>query len=353
MSPGGQFVPDFGIRVNGAPLHAEIAADISGVEVVQEPNTLDHLRIRLWYEDPEHVQGSRTQDPLRVFAEGSAVELSLGYIDDLTKVFEGEVTGITAIFPGDTAPSLEVQCHSYMHRLRRSVRTKTYLKLKDSAIAAQVARGAGMSIQAKVSKVTHDFVLQYNQTDLEFLLERASRIGFELLADGKMLQFREAGDAGTVALKLSAADTLLSVTLREELLGQGDSVTVRGVDMTGKAIVGKAAAGDVTPGAARSGPKLSRKAFGATETLVVDRPLATKADADAFALSILNGRARAFVTGSGKSVGLPALRAGGVIELDGLGAKFNGKYYVVQSTHALAHDAGYTTSFRVRRNAVG
>jgi len=354
VSPATQyFVPQFDIRVNGSPLHSEINLDITGIELVQEPNTLDHLRIMLLNTEFERVQGGRTQDPLVVFAEGSAVELSLGYVDSgLTKVFVGDVTGIAAMFPEDGAPSFEVHCHSYMHRLRRSARTKTYLRLKDSAIAGQIARGAGMSHQARDSKVTHEFVLQYNQTDFDFLLERASRIGFELLAEEKTLHFREAGDAGSAALKLTAGETLLAATLRVELLDQVDSVTVRSVDKMGKAIVGKAAAGQETPGAARSGPKLSKKAFGATETSVVDRPLGTKADVDAFALSILNGRARGFVTGSGKSVGLPALRAGGVIELAGLGAKFNGKYYVVQSTHVVG-DEGYSTSFRVRRNAVG
>jgi len=358
VSPGTHFfVPEFDIRVNGSPLHNEIATDVVAIEVVQEPNTLDHLRIALaQVGDPDVAiaTSGRTQNPLTVFAEGSAVVLSLGFVGDpLTKVFEGEVTGIAAIFPEEGASMLEVHCHSYMHRLRRSARTKTYLKQKDSAIALQVGKAAGMTVRANDSKTKHDFVLQYNQTDLEFLLERASRIGFELLADGKTLHFREAGDAGTAALKLAYGDeSLLSITLREELLGQGDSVTVRSVDMKGKSIIGKAAAALITPGAARSGPKMSKSAFGATETVVVDRPLETREDADALALSILNGRARGFVTGSGRSIGQPSLRAGSVIELDAVGKKFNGKYYVVQSTHVYGDD-GYHTTFRVRRNAVG
>ena len=360
MSPGEQphFVPDSDIRVNGARLHTEIAHDIAGIELVQEPNTLDHLRISIAQAADPGVAislGARTQDPLLVFVEGSAIELSLGYVDALARVFEGEVTGVVAIFPEDGASTLEVHCHSYMHRLRRSARTKTYLKQKDTALALQLGRQAGLRVQADDSKVTHDFVLQYNQTDLEFLLERASRIGFELIADGKTLQFRKAGGTGASGPKLTyggGSSPLLSVTLREELLGQGDSVTVRSVDLKGKAIVGKAAAAVVTPDAARSAPTLSKRAFGATETFVVDRPLATKADADALAASILNGRARGFVTGSGRSIGLPSLRAGGVIELDGVGKKFNGKYYVAQSTHVVGDD-GYYTSFRVRRNAVG
>src|SRR6185503_8753435 len=110
---------------------------------VQEPNTLDHLRLTFAYTDPEFaltVGGDPNQDPFKVFKEGSAVVLSLGYTDNLSKIFEGEITGLVVIFPEEEAATLEVHCHSYLHRLIASAVTKTYTKQKDSMIAAQVGR---------------------------------------------------------------------------------------------------------------------------------------------------------------------------------------------------------------------
>jgi len=50
--------------------------------------------------------------------------------------------------------------------------------------------------------------------------------------------------------------------------------------------------------------------------------------------AIYNSRALEFVTGSGSSIGLPDLRAGRVIELQGLGLRFSGLYYITQATTA-------------------
>jgi phage protein D len=359
MSPRYEhLVPAFRLVLNGQELRGESADNISRIEVTQEPNTLDHLQLTLANDDPDlpwNTGGGPSWPTL--FREGTEVELSLGYGSDLTKVFQGEVTAIAAVFAEDTASTVDVHCRSFLHRLSRSALTKTFLRQKDSAIAAQIGRQAGLRVQATDSKVQHPFVMQYNETNLEFLLERASRIGYELLVDGKTLVFRPATDQSAPVATLAHGDgLLLSATLREELLGQGGMVTVRAVDpVRGELLLGKAAADGMlepAPTGARSGATVSRRAFGAADHVVVDRPLASKAEADALATSILNGRARSFATGSVTSLGLPALRAGVVLKLEGLGKKFSGSYYIVQATHTLSDD-GYVTGVRVRRNAVG
>ena len=52
------------------------------------------------------------------------------------------------------------------------------------------------------------------------------------------------------------------------------------------------------------------------------------------------------VNGSGSTVGLPDLRAGIVLQIDGLGDRFSGRYFVTATTHTIG-DSGYTTAVRV------
>ena len=54
------------------------------------------------------------------------------------------------------------------------------------------------------------------------------------------------------------------------------------------------------------------------------------------------------VKGSGQTVGLPRLRAGSKLEIDGVGARFSGIYEVTKTTHAIGA-SGYTTSFEARK----
>jgi phage protein D len=50
-------------------------------------------------------------------------------------------------------------------------------------------------------------------------------------------------------------------------------------------------------------------------------------------------------------MGRADVRAGEVIEIDGLGHRFSGPYYVTATTHAYTTARGYRTRFAARRNA--
>lgn len=52
--------------------------------------------------------------------------------------------------------------------------------------------------------------------------------------------------------------------------------------------------------------------------------------------------------GEDTTIGLPGLRAGSNITIDGLGEPFSGGYFVTGTTHSIS-DSGYTTRFSVRR----
>ena len=58
----------------------------------------------------------------------------------------------------------------------------------------------------------------------------------------------------------------------------------------------------------------------------------------------LNGR----LTGSGSVVGDPALMAGRVVQLEGLGREFGGRYRITSATHTI-DSSGYRTSFEARK----
>jgi phage protein D len=57
-----------------------------------------------------------------------------------------------------------------------------------------------------------------------------------------------------------------------------------------------------------------------------------------------------FITGEGTAIGNTDIRAGEVVELNGLGKRFSGLYYVTSSTHEVG-PKGYRTRFNVGRNA--
>ena len=58
-----------------------------------------------------------------------------------------------------------------------------------------------------------------------------------------------------------------------------------------------------------------------------------------------------FITGTASTIGVPELRAGCLVELQGLGPRFSGIYLIDEATHSIG-DGGYQTELSLNRNAI-
>lgn len=351
-------VPDFDIRVNGAPLAAETRAHVLRVEVENDVNLAGMFSFMLAGSEGRGVGGggagaSWLDD--ETFPVGGAVEISLGYADRLRTVIRGEITALEPEFSFDRLPALTVRGYDRRHRLQRGRRTRTFVSQKDSDIAARVAREAGLNSDAADSRVTHDYVLQANQTDMEFLRERAARIGFEVFVDDRVLRFRPAvGDAREAAV-INLEDDLLEFFPRLSAAGHVSGVEVRGWDpKEQKPLVGKARGGDGGPrvGGARSAAALAGEAFGAAVSVHGDRPVGSQAEADQLAAARLGSAGLRLVTAEGACRGRADLTPGEVVRIEGLGRRFSGPYYLTSVGHRYLAERDYRTTFTAGRNAV-
>jgi phage protein D len=345
-------VPDFRLLVNGRPLPDEVAALVLSVTVDDEVDLPGMFAFEV--AAPSEGEGAYdlVDDPL--FDVGGVVEVQLGYADDVSRLIVGEITGLEPEIVADAPPTLTVRGFDRRHRLTRGRRTRSFLKLKDSDIAARVARDAGLSAEVEDSEVTHEYVLQANQTDMEFLLERAGRIHFEVGIDDRTLLFRRRGAAGDPAATLHAGDDLIEFHPRLSSVNQVSEVSVRGWSPAEKkAVVGRASAGDAGPkmGGEVSGAELAERAFGAADAALTALPVMTQAEADQLARGRLTEKVLGLVTCEGVCWGRTDVRPGRLVEVAGVGRRFGGQYYVTSANHRVAAGGGYQTRFTARRSA--
>jgi phage protein D len=345
-------IPDFDVRVNGSPLPPAARNDVCSLTVVEDVEALSMFALELDNWDHEKLQVSWSDSSL--FAVGGTVEISLGYVDGLHAVMQAEITSLEPAFTADAPPRLTVRGYDHRHRLARARRTRTFARMKDSAIVGQVAREAGLRCKATDTKITLIHVVQSNQTDLEFLQRRAGLIGFEVYVRDKVLYFQPPQSAGQAAQKLALDGDILELNVRLSTLAQVGEVSVRGWDVKKKeAVVGRAAVGQEygAMGGRASGPKTAKRAFGAAVATSVTQPVQTKAEADQIALGQFNDVALAYIEGDVTCRGLPTLRAGVTVDIQGAGRTFSGPYYVTSVTHTVTSDDRYETSLTVRRSA--
>jgi Bacteriophage probable baseplate hub protein len=342
--------PSFKVLVGGSELPDEAALDI--------------LEVRL----SDYVEGagsftvvfnnwnSQTQEFKYVdgdlLAEGTEIEVKVGFVDDQRSLMKGEVTALEPEFAAGAAPTLRIHGYDLSHRFRRGRNTRSFANMKDSQIAEQIASELGLRAQADDSEITHEYVLQNNLSDVDFLLERARRIGFELTVKDKTLNFRKKSNNKDKLVSLDFGLTLTSFYPRLNTLSQVSDVVVQGWNpKTKEAISGKAQPGDENSKmGGKLGASISKEAFFKATAFVVNRPVFTEGEAAQIAKGKFNEMAVGFITGEGTAIGNTDIRAGEVIELKGLGKRFSGLYYVTSSTHEVG-PKGYRTRFTVGRNA--
>jgi phage protein D len=286
-------------------------------------------------------------------AVGNVAEFKLGYGNDLESLIIGEITGLEPEFVVDRLPSVIVRGYDRRQRLQRGRKTRTFVTQKDSDIASAVAREAKLSVEAVDSTVIHDYVIQANQTDLEFLQERARRIQYEVFVTDKTLHFRPVQNDKSEVMTLTIGEHLLEFYPRLSMVRQISEVSVRGWNpQEKKKILSTAEVGfeSAKMGGKKSGPQINN-VFGSMTDELSMRPAMTQAEADQMAKATLNQKALSLIEGEGLCLGRTDLRAGKVIKIAGVGERFSGQYYVTSAIHRYTAQGGYRTHFQVRRNA--
>jgi uncharacterized protein len=290
----------------------------------------------------------------RTFEIGNEVKIKLGYGDRLEPVIVGEITSLEPEFSIMSPTSLTIRGFDRRHRLQRGHKTRTFIKLKDSAIASQLASESGLSATVTDSKIVHDYLLQANQTDLAFLQERAALINYEVIVQDKKLLFQPMKNDASPTIQLRfGSDDLISFYPRLSSVQQISQTLVSGWDIkTKKPITAKSPGASArSMGDGNNGAAIAKKTFGVA-TLSTTGPIVSQAEADQQAAAQLNRRVIDLIIGEGTCLGRTDLIPGNTLTILELSKKFSGNYYITGVTHRFRSDRGYVTEFRVKRNAI-
>ncbi len=334
------------IKIAGAQLQQPVMDKLASLTVDQHT----HL---------PHMFTARFQDADLALMNGDTFELAKE-VEIMSKkengeqisLMKGEITALEPEFREGMIAELVVRGFDRSHRLYRETKSKAYLNIKDSDLASQLASNAGLTAQVDATSTVYDHLFQHNQTDMELLLQRAWRIGYECFVTAGKLYFRKPPTSGS-ELTLTWGQELLSFTPRMSLAEQVDEVIVRGWDPEKQQpIVGRASSGSLFPdiggknGASKAGD------FGSGKAIIVDQPVESQAEADALAKARLDELSGAFVEAEGVAYRIPDITAGKIVEIKALGTRFSGKYLITDVAHIFSPE-GLRSVFHVRGSRTG
>lgn len=346
------------IEIDGQPNPPALMEDLLQV-VVEESLHLPAAFTLVIQNDYQGGSGDRPWQHQSLLKIGNRVRI--GFTSSTSESFDfsaakqgnlidGEITAIETHFTEKTKAPIIVRGYDSSHRLYRGRHNRSFQNITDSDIVKKIASEAGVETGTiDESGIPHDYVFQENQTNLEFLRERAARIGFELFVQDGKLHFRKPKVDQELYLKwLKDIDSFrVRVTSAEQV----QAVEVRAWDYGEKrTIVSTVATDDIITATENGKGCSSSTAFNgkpAQPTLiVVDQPVFNPKEADAIAQARCDELGGQFVQADAKGEGDPALRPGRVVTLQDLGPH-SGRYYITETRHSYRQRI-YTTEFSVR-----
>jgi len=330
---------------------------------------------------------------------GGKVEVFGGAPDSMEakSLIKGEITSIEAVCAQLHVYTV-VRGYEKAHRLQRVPRTRTFLNMKDSDIARQIAGDAGLDIGTiDDTRTTHEHLSQVAQTDWSFLKQRSRELGYETGVTGGEFYFRKpsgrpdgglgglAGAAAGAAASMVGAgpptlafkDNLLEFMPRISAANITPKVEVRVWDPCAASVV--TAKEDTTTGTATidgqepkplAGRVMSSLPFPVpslpsipglpdfgqapddTAYVIAGRPLAEGSNATAAAEEMAVGLSEhigsIFAEAEGYAIGNPDVQAGKQVNIAGVPSHFAGKWTVSNAKHTFDEaEGGYHVRFYV------
>ena len=305
---------------------------------------------------PYDVENSKFETDIYSLLEaGSKIAIKLGYSKPET-VFIGIIGSIGTNFAA-SGITVSITCYDAKMALFHNKTWKSFTK--QSTIQTVVeellepckkygkVNVSGLKYDELVSKGQERNWVQDNIDDYKFVMRLASLTNSSFYTSGDTTNFVEnISDTAEANIKLGWGSGLMDFSVEIDISGQVGSVEIAyrtggrevgyavydGNDIKGKGAVPEDKGGIVTG-----------KSRELTETLVDNEEQALIA-----AKNLYMETAMKYVTGRGSTIGMPDLKAGEAIELDGLGDKLNGTYFLSKVDHRF--DAGgYLTSFTCQR----
>jgi len=301
--------------------------------------------------DPK--SGKFENDVYSAFKPGSIVKVKVGYGSSLQGVFTGYINSLSFEFDGQRGPVITVQCLDAKGALVNNKTWKSYGKQDLKSIITKILNEK-CSKYAKIEKIEYGYdsnekgalaespEIKDNVDDYTYLKILAEKTNNSFcVIDDKLYFCKNLAISSTVKTKLTWGKNLLSFASEIDLSGQIGAVEVYSTNpIMQEAFMAKATTISV-PG--ESGAAVASVAKN-KPVVVTDPEVFNQDQANQIAQHMLEHYAARFVSCKGSVIGLPDLKAGDKIEVDGMGKGVDGIYFLHHVNHRIDSN-GYITCF--------
>jgi len=278
---------------------------------------------------------------------GDEVKVYIGYAQaDTTLVFKGFITNIKWNFSEDDHLDIFIEAKDYTFLMMKNKYEKSMIDMTASDIVENIIteRYPNLIVEAGATDIKYEKIENDKENDYLFIKSLAQKSNFEFFIDNGTVNFRPIPQTLKSTITLTYGKDILSFKPELNIEKEVTSVKIIGLELSKdkEAIIGEAFIDESDSNETNKG---IRKLFGELEYKVRES-VKNQEEADLRAEFLLNSFSNNSHKAWIKSIGLPTLKPGITVTLEGVGNKFSRDYYIIKCVHSLNED-GYETVLSV------
>lgn len=270
------------------------------------------------------------------FIPGAVITINAGYANQTTTIFKGIVTKHGIKMDGDNFSRLIVQCRDSAVAMTVGRKNANFVDSKDSDVISRlIGNYSGLTSDVTATTTSFKELVQYYCTDWDFMLIRAEANGFLVAVDASKVSVKAPQVDGEAVLTLTYGIDLMSFGADVDAVSQFSVVKGTAWNLTDQAIQEQQASPNQLTG---QGDLATAELAGVVAPdyfrLQTDAPLESTALTDwVKGQQVKSGLAR--IRGYAAFQGSAKVKIGELVELKGVGNRFNGNVLVTAVKHEI------------------
>jgi Rhs element Vgr protein len=316
--------------------------DIVSIEIVSAVNRITTATVVLADGDMPNLKFPLSDSA--TFTPGSAISIKAGYGDSDSEIFSGVVIKHSLKISGENNARLVIECRDKALAMTVGRKNGNYIDKKDSDIMTQlIGNYAGLTAAVTATTNQHKELVQFYCSDWDFMLARAEANGMLVTLDGGTVTVKAPEVSAQPTLTLTYGIDIIDFNAELDARTQYQSVQSTAWDLTNLAISQQTAQPEALTSQGNITSETLAQVIGlANFSLQSGVPLDSgnlTAWSKAQQLKSALARIRGYVSFQGSAL----IKTGQLIELKGVGDRFNGNVFVSGVQHSLREGDWHTT----------
>lgn len=323
---GGQKIPD--------------VYQVSQIHVQRQVNRIPWAKVVLLDGNPSEEDFAISESEL--FVPGQEVEITTGYHSQESSIFKGIVVRHSIRIHGDGNSFLTVLCFDKAVKMTMARKSAYFLNKSSKDIIEELIGAYGLAADVGGAGEPVKEIIQYNATDWDFVVSRADATGRIVTVEDGTVAAKAPDFSSDSGLLLKYGESIIDVEAEVDARSQLSSVTSKSWDFSGQQVqTGDSSEPTVNAQGNLTGSTLAGTMGGSAYNMITSAPV-TSGDLTAWANAQLLKSRLARIRGKVTFPGSSKPKPGQIIQVNGLGARFNGKAFISGVTHRV-EEGDWTT----------